>query len=279
MTRALLDANAFNELVEPDGEAERIRLEAAVARGGIQVVVTAPLMEELCAAHHGNPQKAMRMVDLAFDTSRGCFLYPMRERWRLELTHRRKLTFEEAYAYLPVEIRTDRAAFEHWVVVVNGESAHHRSPTFLAQEKQLNAQLDAVQAAAKARGEKFPGLTDEQVIGIVQKHAPALARGYARHQANVMGLPQTTVEEIDPTALPSMFRLASFIYARKNRERYQSAGFNKGELYDQLHFTDAAYADLIVSADQRFHDTVAITGIPMTIVKRSDARWMALLDA
>ncbi len=104
-----------------------------------------------------------------------------------------------------------------------------------------------------------------------------MARSHMRFEAQQIGMPLAQVETMEPQSLPSFYWLASFASARKVRYLAKKAeelvadsdidpakllaeeNETAGDFYDQLHFTDAAYADVLVTLDARFSELAAAT--------------------
>jgi hypothetical protein len=248
----LFDTNAVSYLFDcpwfsaAELEELRKRLRASTAARRRSVVMTGPLFEEIAPLRSTDPAKFAAMVTLLRYVSGGLVLKPFPDRVRLEFARGGRALNKDAFAVAS----WNRAA---------SDLAFAQSTTKITEDrKRWLAQLDEETRTEIAMVSERDPTERAKTIRLYDQRRDAVVEDWCRSDMRDFfapnGYPLSRHEERwpHPRSIPSLWFQRSFHIARLRAVMLDGRKIDGADVFDSMHFEDAAYAQELVTKDGRF---------------------------
>jgi hypothetical protein len=270
----LLDNNAHSYLFGRDGfdSAElhrvRTRLAAQVQSRETEVLLNVPLLAEMAGAFRTPHYRDM--VPFAFAVARNRLLRPPPERSFAELVLRRRLLDGERYREGDEVVQMRAAMLDP----LRADAIRRHAKKVKADERHDDtiAKTEVVKALeAKAEENGDPDWRSR--LGAEFKNSDAVVEAWARKvmldTAKENDLSMTEASLPDPRDTPTFWYGACRHLVHMDRvivNDGSTTSKKQPNLFDLLHFDDCAYADVLVTEDERFRNLATKTGVGLVVV-------------
>ena len=252
--RVALDTMAASHLCDGSLRSRAVlhTLRSRVKQGTFKLVATWPLIEELAGLFDSNPTLYRRIMREVARLSRGRLLNHGLVRVPLEVRRRSRLRAREAF--LPMrESRQILAAALRNAKAIKGQAA------VVVRAKQKYEQGEAEEKAAFWREAEGTMDREQGCTAFVRNRDAVIddvCRNALREHRERFGLPVAEGEWPAPREVPTLRADMAFHVARLYLVGLEAKGKGKidgNDLYDNAHFADAVYSDVLVTDDKRLH--------------------------
>jgi hypothetical protein len=274
----LLDNSAVNALFGQsalvDGatrDRALARLKAANDTYEVGIVLTFPLLEEVAGIMRRDRERFRRSAEALWTLGDSFLIRPSVERFAIEARKRRKLRPYEVF-YPRAQVVPLRQAFLDDEALVEGgdEHAYQVKRQYEADEKSRRVEALAELAAHAQTWQAELGGDDRDWHAVVDEWTLF----EMRRSPAFYGLPPDESDWPMPRDFVTLWYARAYTVARLIEVLGEGRKIDGGDLYDALHFEDAAYADVFVTNDDGLHRRAAKYALPSPRLVRAEA-WIA----
>lgn len=249
-----LDTNAASYVYQhPSWPANRLAaVRRALARecegGRIRVIVSTSLVEELTGIGAIDPARYVRTTKFVLDLAGPSFLLPHNERVKAEVANAGRLVGRAAF----LQARR-RNEFRSHVMggVFSQEVADAVRQQVASYERDMQERRDSIR-------DKLGSTWSSNTARWWDAALPQIddwTLDYMRASKTILCLPDDETIWPPPRQLPTAWHAHAYFMARIALNVGQNRRVSGSDLYDQSHYANAAYADLMITDDRAFVET------------------------
>ncbi len=262
------DCSTINALFGQSPAIDEATLTAVLARmrSGtdafeIALILTIPILEEVAGFARKDADRFRRIANTLWNLGGGFVLRPGIDRYPLEVAARAKLPPAQAfYTRSEAEVLRGRYLSDEAFVRARDEHAYQAKKAYGVEQRQTRKEaLEALDKNNQHWDAEFRGWDNDRQAVIDEWVAFEM-----NLNADEYGLPADKSLWPGPREMPTLRYARAYSCARLKEIGEGRKCDDGGDLYDAVHFEDAAYADVLVTKDKdiiRRAETLALPGL------------------